>query len=62
MGLKSHDHLAMPLCPRCHRDFHDARGAFRDWDKTRRREWQAEQSKKYGPDAVGDTGEMGGMW
>lgn len=29
-GQRAHDRYAMPLCWRCHRDFHDGAGRFRD--------------------------------
>lgn len=46
-GTKCHDHYAFPLCLKCHRRFHDASGAFKDWAKARRRLWQEEASAAY---------------
>lgn len=40
VGRKNHDHSAMPLHAHCHRQFHDANGHFKGWDRLRRSEWQ----------------------
>lgn len=40
MGRKSHDRETMPLCFRCHRDFHDGNGKFDGWNKAQRRLFQ----------------------
>lgn len=47
LALKADDAEAFPLCSRCHRDFHDLRGKFRDWDKAARRLWQRTMSALY---------------
>ena len=39
-GTKADDLDTFPLCTKCHRDFHDARGSFRSWGKDKRRAWQ----------------------
>lgn len=33
MGMRSHDAHAIPLCPNCHRCFHDISGPFRGFDR-----------------------------
>lgn len=43
MGLRAHDHQAMPLCHKCHMEFHAASGVFREWDKAKRGEFQDQQ-------------------
>lgn len=40
MAMRSHDHLAMPLCVYCHQAFHDGSGPFKWMEKAGRREWQ----------------------
>lgn len=39
-GTKSHDHYAIPLCLKHHRDFHDSARDFRTWNKAQKRLWQ----------------------
>jgi hypothetical protein len=46
IGQKASDHDAMPLCVACHNAFHAGKGMFRDWDRMRRREWQAEMVRR----------------
>lgn len=43
MGLRAHDHAAIPLCAGCHRDFHCLTGRFATWCKTDRQVWQVTQ-------------------
>lgn len=40
MGLKANDRATMPLCTRCHKQFHDLNGRFSGWTKEQLREWQ----------------------
>lgn len=49
LARKSSDHDAFPLCRKCHQDFHDAKGDFRDWNKDQRRTWQRAKSDLYRP-------------
>ncbi len=49
MGRKAHDHEAMPMCVKCHRDFHSASGDFRSWTKRERREWQGRMVELFRP-------------
>jgi hypothetical protein len=49
MSQKSHDHDAIPMCHRCHMDFHAARGFFKHMKKQERREWQDTMSARYCP-------------
>lgn len=55
MALRAHDHEAMPLCVRCHRDLHDLRGIFEGWKRDKLRLWQAarirELRQRYVPPA-----------
>lgn len=37
---KAHDSWLIPMCLRCHRNFHAACGMFKGWDRGQRREWQ----------------------
>lgn len=48
-GTKASDLDAFPLCAQHHRDFHDARGSFRGWDKAARRLWQRGMVALYRP-------------
>lgn len=41
LGQKAKDEDTIPLCSGHHGDFHDARGAFTDMTRERRREWQS---------------------
>lgn len=43
MGLRAHDHLGMPMCGRCHMEFHDSSGGFKHWTKDTKRVWQVIQ-------------------
>ena len=47
LALKSPDRAAFPLCRGHHREFHDARGTFREWKKELRKSWQADRSTYY---------------
>ena len=49
LSRKSSDHETMPLCRRCHRDFHNAAGWFADWSREQRREWQRQMVQRYAP-------------
>lgn len=40
MGTKVSDRMTMPLCRRCHRDFHALAGRFKGWERDRIRSWQ----------------------
>lgn len=40
MGMKAHDRETMPLCHKCHRDFHDGNGKFDGWNRAQRRLFQ----------------------
>jgi hypothetical protein len=42
MGIRVHDKLTIPQCPRHHRQFHAGTGFFKGWDKERKRIWQEE--------------------
>ena len=44
MGIKAHDHETMPLCRTHHRQLHDLRGHFNDWERSTLREWQRIQA------------------
>lgn len=44
MGLRAHDHQAMPLCDQHHKDLHEYKGPFKDWNRWRREEWQVDQA------------------
>lgn len=43
MGLRAHDHDAMPLCFRCHSDLHCLGGRFSTFSREDLRQWQDEQ-------------------
>jgi hypothetical protein len=43
VALKAHDHTATPLCDQHHRDWHDATGPFKVWNKEKRRAWAESQ-------------------
>ncbi len=43
MGKKAHDHLGMPMCLRCHHDFHGVCGPFRGYSRAMLTEWQDKQ-------------------
>lgn len=47
MGLKSHDHTAVPMCRYCHHDFHSLSGDFKGWDKAMLRAWQDDKIAYY---------------
>lgn len=38
-GRKTHDREAIPLCARCHREFHDLNGRFKGWTRPELRGW-----------------------
>lgn len=44
---KAHDSWGIPLCLRCHRNFHGACGQFKDWDRQQRRKWQEDAVALY---------------
>lgn len=44
---KAHDSWGIPLCLRCHRNFHAACGMFKDWNREQRRKWQEEAVALY---------------
>lgn len=46
MALKAPDREAMPLCPRCHRDFHDGKGFSDGWRREQRALWQELQVER----------------
>lgn len=56
MALKAPDREAMPLCHRCHRDFHDGRGWAEYMGKRDRRVWQEVQVERcqYVYSTIGD--------
>jgi hypothetical protein len=39
LGLRAHDHTAVPLCRQHHRDWHAGAGPFRGWNQGQRRAW-----------------------
>ena len=39
MSQKAEDRTCIPLCDRHHREWHDASGPFRPWDREERRSW-----------------------
>jgi hypothetical protein len=39
MGMRGHDHRAIPLCRKCHMDLHALKGPFRGWQKQQVRDW-----------------------
>ena len=42
MGMRAHDHLAMPMCRYCHDTFHASSGSFKTMEKQARRAYQDE--------------------
>jgi hypothetical protein len=42
-GQRAHDHEAIPLHTKCHRQFHDAVGFCEGWSMASRRKWQDDQ-------------------
>lgn len=46
-GRKAPDIETLPLCRRCHDNFHAARDAFADWSREKRRTWQKEAATFY---------------
>lgn len=42
-GQRSHDKWLIPMHMRCHRQFTDSSGPYRDWDNERRDSWEREQ-------------------
>jgi 5-methylcytosine-specific restriction endonuclease McrA len=40
LSQRAPDDQVLPLCGQCHVEFHSATGAFKGWDRERRREWQ----------------------
>jgi hypothetical protein len=48
-SLKHHDHMAMPMCVKHHRQFHDAKGRFFEASKADRQSWQQRQVEDYHP-------------
>lgn len=59
IGRKAHDHTAVPLCSAHHTDWHQAAGAFRGWQRDRRREWADEQIAATRALLTGAVGERG---
>lgn len=49
MSQKAHDQLAIPMCHRCHMEFHGATGWCKGWTKAERKLWQATMSERYMP-------------
>ena len=47
IGQKVNDERTFPLCDRHHKDFHDARGLFREMNKAARRAWQDMMVERY---------------
>ena len=47
MGIRSHDHKAIPLCRLCHTAFHAGSGPFRWLDKKAKHAYQDEAIEKY---------------
>ena len=45
-GQRASDLEGMPLCSKHHRELHDMRGFFGDFDKLTLREWQAQQVRE----------------
>ncbi len=43
MGIRVHDRLSIPMCPRHHRQFHRGEGFFKAWTKEQKRVWQEER-------------------
>ncbi len=43
LGIRVHDKLSIPMCPRHHRQFHRSEGFFKAWSKDQKREWQEER-------------------
>lgn len=41
MAMKAPDREALPLCARCHRDFHDGNGFCDGWNRAQRHLFQA---------------------
>lgn len=66
-GRRAHDREAMPLCARCHDDFHSGRGVFLKWTREMRTLWQDaqvarlravyEQVRELKPDGAPDDSE-----
>jgi hypothetical protein len=46
-GQKADDRETIPLCYRCHHDFHATAGAFKVWDKQWKRDWQDAMVRHY---------------
>lgn len=44
MGQRNHDHTAIPLCRRHHRQFHDVSGHFKGWLKEDRKLFMRERA------------------
>lgn len=47
MSQRAHDHQAMPLCWKHHRQLHDLAGFFAGWTGERLADWQDEQVAFY---------------
>lgn len=47
MSQRAHDHDGMPMCPRCHLEFHSACGFFKHMKRAERCDWQDRQVQKY---------------
>lgn len=46
MGIRVHDRLSLPMCPRHHRQFHRSEGYFKAWPKEQKRVWQEERIER----------------
>ena len=46
-GQKTSDRCCIPLCWKCHDDFHQYRGSFWGWPKAQRRQWQNDAVAHY---------------
>jgi hypothetical protein len=39
LGLRAHDHRAVPLCHSCHEELHRLNGHFAGWSRDKLRSW-----------------------
>ena len=46
-GARAHDHDAMPLCWKHHRQLHDLTGHFAGWTKAELRAWQDARAREF---------------
>jgi len=48
MGMRAHDHRAVPLCPECHESIHRLTwGTFKGWTRDMVREFMDKKAMKY---------------